>query len=70
MPGNKAVRVSEYVSDNPVDGLEIVDTDIPAAGSGQVLVRVMLRSVNPADVMKVAGHFKVELPAVPGLEGE
>ena len=51
----------------------VVDLPIPTPGQGEVLVRILLRPINPADVFSLIGFYKgfqpESLPAVPGLEG-
>ncbi|GAB4818615.1 hypothetical protein N2152v2_005661 [Parachlorella kessleri] len=70
MPGNKAVQVTKYVPDKPLDGLVITDTDIPTPGPGQVLVRVTLRTVNPVEFLQSVGFFDPRtLPYAIGFEG-
>ncbi len=46
---NRVVQVQRYVPENPSQGLEVVELDPPVPAEGQVLVRLTLRSVNPAD---------------------
>lgn len=56
---------------DPADVLKIEDVDTPAAGRGEVLVRMRMRPINPSDVLTVRGLYGSlpELPATPGLEG-
>ena len=46
---------------------------MPQPGSGQVLVRIQCRPINPADVLSLQGLYPgfkpASLPATPGLEG-
>jgi len=62
----KALRFDRFGS---LDGLALVDIDTPAAGSGEVLVRVHAAGVNPSDVKNVLGKFPyTTLPRVPGRD--
>lgn len=53
MPGNKAALVRQPNAQDPPSALDMVDGAKPTPSAGQVLVRLRLRTVNPADVMKV-----------------
>lgn len=54
----------------PADVLRLVDLPDPAAGDGQVLVRVRAVAVNFPDVLLARGQYQVRppLPFVPGIE--
>ena len=56
---------------NPADVLEVVETDLPAPGPGEVLVNRILAPINPADLNTVEGKYPIKppLPATPGVEG-
>ena len=47
MSTNKAVQLTNYHSGSP--SLEIVELPVPTPQAGEVLVRISLRPVNPAD---------------------
>ena len=55
----------------PSQVLRIEERKVPTPGPGEVLVRVAVRSVNPADLLLVRGSYgsKPSLPMVPGNEG-
>lgn len=75
MSGNKALVVESYgdPQTDPTAGLNLVDLPVPTPAEGEVLVRLSLRPINPADVFSLCGFYKgfqpESLPAVPGLEG-
>lgn len=49
--------------------LEVVETQLPAPGPGEVLIEVLAAGLNPADYKGVAGgHGEVHLPIRPGFE--
>lgn len=62
----RAVRVRE--AGGP-EVLELADVDVPAPGTGQVLVAVEAAGVNFIDTYQRSGAYRVTLPAVPGSEG-
>lgn len=65
----KALRFHEFGDPGAV--LRLEELPDPAAGPGQVLVRLTARSVNPSDLYTIMGVYGVlpKLPAVPGNEG-
>jgi NADPH2:quinone reductase len=65
----KSVRFGEF--GDPSEVLRVEDVERPAAGPGQVLVRMRARPVNPSDLLTVRGLYGSlpQLPATPGLEG-
>lgn len=75
MSGNKALVVESYgdPEKDPTSGLNLADLPVPSPGAGEVLVRISLRPINPADVFSLLGFYQgfqpESLPAVPGLEG-
>jgi NADPH2:quinone reductase len=73
MATNKAVQLANYHTGSPT--LEVVELPIPTAGAGEVLVKITLRPVNPADGFVFATVYPGFTPAkenanpVAGLEG-
>lgn len=67
------VQVHQYNMEHPEQSVRVTEGPIPEPAKGQVLVRLTLRPVNPADIFSVQGVYPgftpKELPAVPGLEG-
>ncbi len=65
----KSVRFSEF--GKPSEVLRVEDVEQPAPGTGEVLVRMRARAVNPADLLTVQGRYGAlpKLPATPGIEG-
>ncbi len=65
-----AIQIEDY---GGPEVLKLVETPIPKAGEGQVLVRVYAAGVNPADWKNRAGFMKqfrpLTMPWTPGLEG-
>ncbi len=55
----------------PEDVLAVVDVPAPEPRPGQVVVRVVVRPIHPADFMFIRGTYRVapHLPQVAGLEG-
>lgn len=51
------------------EALQLVELPDPVAGAGQVLVEVHAAGVNFIDVYHRTGHYKVDLPFTPGMEG-
>ena len=50
--------------------LQVQDVQKPSVGSGEVLVRMKLRPVNPADISLIQGRMgRPPLPLIPGTEG-
>lgn len=56
---------------DPKEVLHMVELPIPEPGPGQVRLRMLLRPINPSDVLQVRGVYgrRPPLPAVAGLEG-
>jgi NADPH:quinone reductase-like Zn-dependent oxidoreductase len=56
---------------DPAEVARCVEKPDPEAGSGKVVVRMLVMSINPADLLTLEGRYGVrpELPAVPGAEG-
>jgi NADPH:quinone reductase-like Zn-dependent oxidoreductase len=59
----KAIELSQF----GFEGLSVVERDQPAAGSGQVVVRVRAVSLNYRDIMVTQGTYnpKIKFPIVP-----
>lgn len=55
----------------PTAVLEIVEKAVPELQADEIQVKMLLRPINPYELMVVRGRysFKPELPAVPGFEG-
>ena len=51
--------------------LALRDMTIPAAGAGEVIVKVLARCIQPADLMFIAGRYRVQprFPQVAGFDG-
>eukprot|EP00884_Botryococcus_braunii_P004266 jgi/Botrbrau1/13840/Bobra.0056s0077.1 len=66
-------NVKVVVSDDSTDfenNLSVQDSEVPRPGENEVLVRVLLRPVNPSDVGMLSGIRKEgSTPFTPGLEG-
>jgi len=64
----KKIQIDDYGS---FDALNVVESDIPAPGSTQVVVKVVAAGVNFIDTYQRSGveNYKIELPFTPGLEG-
>lgn len=70
-----AAVITKYNDDDPSASLEIIQKDVPSdLKDGEVLVRMMLRPINPSDMFCMRGRYggfkPGSLPAVPGLEGK
>jgi NADPH:quinone reductase-like Zn-dependent oxidoreductase len=50
MTKQRAVHLKQASIEKPTSGLEVVETERPTPGQGEVLVRIHLRPVNPAGV--------------------
>lgn len=70
---NLRVQLDAFNIKDPVASISVASAPIPEPAEGEVLVRLMLRPVNPADVFSLQGVYPgfrpSALPAVPGLEG-
>ncbi|HSH84979.1 MAG TPA: zinc-binding alcohol dehydrogenase family protein [Guyparkeria sp.] len=44
------------------------EREMPQPGPGEVLVKVEATAINPSDVKNVSGHFKSDMPRVPGRD--
>lgn len=71
---NLAVQLSGFNIEDMTSTMSVVPTARPTPGECEVLLRISLRPVNPADIFSVMGvypGFKPEgrFPATPGLEG-
>jgi NADPH:quinone reductase-like Zn-dependent oxidoreductase len=61
---NVQIQIKEYNIDDPTAGVEAVASAIPEPQQGQVLVRMKLRPINPADVFSVQGERSLNMGAV------
>jgi NADPH:quinone reductase-like Zn-dependent oxidoreductase len=48
---NRAVVLQKLVPNNPEAGLALVTKPVPKAEPGQVVVRIILRALNPTDLL-------------------
>jgi NADPH:quinone reductase-like Zn-dependent oxidoreductase len=66
----KAIQYSEH---GPADVMQYLDLPDPAAGPGQILVKLAAASVAPFDWKLRAGHLKnhftLPMPSIPGRDG-
>ena len=66
----KSIQINGY---DDIDGLKLVDVPDPTVGPGQVLVRLTVATVNPADWKLLGGSMKeqmpLEFPYTPGVDG-
>src|ERR1700744_1248487 len=67
--GMKAIYFNQI--GEPADVLRTGDFPIPVPGPGEVLVRVLRRTVNPSDISFIKGkyRFQPQLPQIAGFEG-
>lgn len=65
----RSVRFHEF--GNPAEVLRVEEVETPTPGTGQLLLKMRARPVNPSDLLTVRGLYGSlpELPAAPGLEG-
>lgn len=71
---NKAVTLAGFDPAAPTDNISISELPVPVPGPDEVLVRMTLRPVNPADIFCLMGGYpgfqpKEGITPVPGLEG-
>lgn len=71
---NKQVVLSGFNAADPTSTISVVETPIPSPGEGEVVVKLTLRPINPADIFSLMGVYPGFQPAegvvpVPGLEG-
>lgn len=52
----------------PPTVLKLQEREMPQPGPGEVLVKVEATAINPSDVKNVSGHFKSDMPRVPGRD--
>lgn len=75
MTKQSAAVITKYHDGDPSASLEVILKDVPSTlQDGEVLVRMMLRPINPSDMFCMRGRYggfkPKKLPAVPGLEGK
>ncbi len=61
---NRAVVLQKLVPNNPEAGLALVTKPVPKAEPGQVVVRIILRPLNPTDLLSY--RFEGYAAAKPG----
>ena len=71
---NKAITLSGFDMANPTSTMTVSELPIPTPGAGEVVVRITLRPVNPADIFALMGVYPGFRPAegatpIAGLEG-
>jgi hypothetical protein len=69
---NRAVVLQTWVANNPDAGLALVTKPVPEAEPGQVVVHIILRPVNPADLVpyRTQGYeYAKDGSFTPGSEG-
>lgn len=69
-----AVQVTKLDAATFMSNIKVAkDVPVPAPGAGEVLVKMILRPINPADVFCLMGVYPgftpTQLPAVAGMEG-
>ncbi len=69
-----AAAITKYNDEDPSASIQVIHKDVPTKlKEGEVLVRMMLRPINPSDMFCMRGRYggftPKQLPAVPGLEG-
>eukprot|EP00744_Colponema_vietnamica_P003299 GILI01005077.1.p1 GENE.GILI01005077.1~~GILI01005077.1.p1 ORF type:complete len:361 (+),score=121.06 GILI01005077.1:69-1085(+) len=68
----RAVQLTQF-GDVQTAQLKVVEVPIPSAKAGEVVVKMSVCPVNPADIFSIMGVYPgfqpASLPAVPGLEG-
>lgn len=73
MPQNQAIRIDGFSLADPASMMKVVTLPIPEPKEGEALVKILLRPVNPADILGLRGVYPgfapAQFPAVPGLEG-
>lgn len=74
MKSQLAAVITRYNDDDPSASIQVIHKDVPSdLKDGEVLVKMMLRPINPSDMFcmrgKYGGFTPEKLPAVPGLEG-
>ena len=61
----KALRFDQF---GPPPVLRIDEIPLPSLQKGEVLVQVKASSINPSDILTVAGRFHSQLPMTPGRD--
>jgi len=66
------MKVVQYAErGNPVEVVQVLETDAPVAGPGEVVIDVEASPINPSDVLTITGDYGIlpEMPAYCGNEG-
>lgn len=71
MGGVRALEVVVRKYGDPLEALEVTPRDLPAPGSGEVLVRTLCTPIHPSDLNIIEGRYIAQppVPFVPGREG-
>nr|WP_245583097.1 zinc-dependent alcohol dehydrogenase family protein [Paenibacillus daejeonensis] len=56
---------------DPQAVLQVTQAEVPELRSGELLVRMLARPINPSDLIPIRGNYahRIQLPAIPGYEG-
>lgn len=65
----KCIKFHEF--GRPEEVLKVENTDVRPPGSGEILVRMIARPINPSDLIPIRGSYshRIPLPCIPGYEG-
>ncbi|MED4727144.1 zinc-dependent alcohol dehydrogenase family protein [Aneurinibacillus migulanus] len=65
----KCVRFHKF--GEPQHVLQVEDRNVQSPGTGEVLVRMIARPINPSDLIPIKGAYshRIGLPTIPGYEG-
>eukprot|EP00250_Pteridium_aquilinum_P002827 c13049_g1_i2 orf=94-846(+) len=70
---NRAVELVAHNEEEPWEACRLGRRDMPSAKPGQVVLRLLCRSVNPSDIVCIRGFYGIwqppSSPAVVGFEG-
>jgi len=65
----KCIRFYEFGI--PQNVVRVENTNVTSPGYGEVLVRMIVRPINPSDLIPITGAYshRISLPCIPGYEG-